>query len=413
MNLLTVILSIFIFAAIYFQVFILITYLENKKVFVKKTDKKDADYFCLPSTTIIVPCYNEEKTVAKTVRSLLDLDYPKDKLSIFIVDDGSTDKTPEAVSQFISNKNIRYFRKENGGKHTALNLGIENARTELIGCLDADSFVSKKSLLAVAEEFLNHEIMAVTPSIKIYEPSTVIQRVQETEYVIGLILRKLLAAINAQYVTPGPFSIYRRLVFEKIGKFKFAHNTEDMEMAMRMQMHRMKIENAFDAEVSTVAPKTFRILLRQRLRWTYGFLRNAIDYKKIFFSKKYGNAGMFSMPAALISIIAGIYFFFYIGQGLVKFLYAKLTYLNAVGFNPSFDFKFDWFFLNTGVVAILVYFSFAIFFTLLMLSIYHVRGRVVFNKSDLYYVLLYGLIAPIWMLRAVSQLVLWRPVQWK
>lgn len=409
----TIILSVFIFVAIYFQVFLLITYLENKKGFSRDLKNKKAELRSAPSVTIIVPCLNEEKTVAKTTQSLLQLDYQKDKLFVFVIDDGSTDKTAEAVKPFLSDPRVKYFYKENGGKHTALNLGIEKAETELVGCLDADSFVSKHSLLAIIDEFANPEIMAVTPAIKIHESKTIIQYIQETEYTLSLILRKLLASINAQYVAPGPFSIYRRSIFNIVGEFKLAHNTEDMEMAMRLQMHRYKIGNAFNAEVYTVAPSTFRSLLRQRTRWTYGFIRNALDYRFMIFRKKYGNIGMFSIPTSFISITAVLYFAFYLTRNSIQFIGEKFTYFTTVGFSTIFEPKLSWFFINTEAVMLLIYFSLMIFMAFLSLSVYHVRGGFLFKKSDLYYVLLYGFIAPLWMIRTISQLVLWRTVKWK
>lgn len=413
MSILTIILSVFIFAAIYFQVFILVTYLENKAAFSRNPKNKKTELEPIPSVTIIVPCFNEEKTVAKTVQSLLELNYRKDKLFVYVVDDGSADKTAEAVKPFLSDSRVKYFYKENGGKHTALNLGIEKAETELVGCLDADSFVSKNALLAAVKEFLEPEVAAVTPAIKVHEPKNIVQYIQETEYTLSLILRKLLASINAQYVAPGPFSIYRRSIFNIVGEFKQAHNTEDMEMAMRLQMHRFKIGNAFDAEVYTVVPSTLRALLRQRLRWTYGFIRNAFDYRFMVFRKKYGNIGMFSIPAAFISIIAVLYFAFYLTRNFIQFIGEKITYLTTVGLNTIFELKLNWFFINTETVTLLIYFSLAIFLIFLSLSVYHVRGGFSFKKGDLYYVLLYGFIAPLWMLRAVTQLILWRPAKWK
>lgn len=415
MDPLTIILAVFIFTALYFQVFLLVTYLENRAGFSRVNFKnKKSNPADLPSATIIVPCWNEEKTVAKTLSSLLSLQYPKDKLFILVVDDGSTDNTAAAVKPFLSDPRVKYFYKENGGKHTALNFGIEFAKTDLVGCLDADSFVSKTALLAIVEEFKNQEVMAVTPAIKVDEPKTIIQRVQETEYTLGLILRKLLASLNAQYVAPGPFSIYRQTIFGTIGNFKSAHNTEDMEMAMRMKMHKMKIGNAFNAEVYTNTPTTLRVLIRQRLRWTYGFIQNAMDYKFMIFRKKYGNIGIFSMPAAFISLITALYIIFYAARGLILFLQEKITYLSIVGLaglSPSL--RFDWFFVNTEMVTLLLYFSIAIFLGFLALSIYHARGGFIFKKSDLYYVFLYGFIAPLWILRTATQLILRRPTRWK
>lgn len=415
MDLFTAIWAVFIFIMLYFQVFLLITFLENKANFPHFNHKNKPLFFDnFPSVTIIVPCWNEESTIAKTLHSLLSLEYPKDKLFISVIDDGSTDNTAKKIKPFLSNKQLQYFYKENGGKYTALNLGIQLAKTDLVGCLDADSFVSKKALLFIIKEFLDPEVMAVTPVIKINNPQTIIQRMQETEYIFNIFLSKLLAILGAQCVTPGPFSIYRRDIFNIIGLFRSAHNTEDMEMAMRMQFNRMKITNAFNAEVYTNSPKTFKALVRQRLRWTYGFSKNIIDYRSMIFKKRYNNVGMLTMPASLISLIALVYMIFYVIHGLIISLQKEIAYLSIMGMpRISSYFQLNWFFINTEMTVLLSYFNMITFLIFLTISIYYVRGRLILKKSDVYYVLLYGLVASVWVLKTVIQFVVRKPTMWK
>ena len=368
----------------------------------------------LPSVTIIVPCWNEEKTLAKTVTSLLDLTYPKEKLSVFIVDDGSTDSTKRVVEEFLTHPQVRYFYKENGGKHTALNEGLLYATTDFVGCLDADSFVSPDALLRIVSLFKDENVMAVTPSIKIYNPRSIIQKIQETEYTISIIFRKILATMNAQYVAPGPFSIYRRSVFAKIGVFKHSHNTEDMEMALRMHAHTMKIENAFMAEVYTVGPKTLQGVLKQRIRWTYGFMRNTLDYRGLLFRKRHGNVGTLSLPAAFISIFGVLYFTAYLLTNFIQFLSDTVIRVGAVGFSTSsWEFKIQWFFINTEMITLVLYTSALLFGVVFLLSIYHVRGRINFSMGDFYFILLYGFIVPLWMGQGVLKLLFRRPARWR
>jgi cellulose synthase/poly-beta-1,6-N-acetylglucosamine synthase-like glycosyltransferase len=166
----------------------------------------------LPTVSIIVPVWNEEKTVLKTIFSLLKLDYPKDKLSVFIVDDGSTDNTWKVVQRFVRNKQVKLLRKENGGKHTALNYALEFIDTDLVGCLDADSFVHPQALKRIVARFLKEkDVMAVTPSVKIFNPKGILGMVQKSEYMFGIFLRRVFAQLDAIYITPGPFSIFYTL----------------------------------------------------------------------------------------------------------------------------------------------------------------------------------------------------------
>lgn len=117
----------------------------------------------------MVPCFNEERTVEATVNSLLSLDYPKEKLSLVLIDDGSTDSTWATLKKFEHHPQIQIFSKENGGKHSALNFALEKIDADLVGCLDADSFVDADALKKIIPYFDDSEVMAVTPSIKVHD----------------------------------------------------------------------------------------------------------------------------------------------------------------------------------------------------------------------------------------------------
>ena len=234
----------FVFLALYFEVFLIISFLEQRPG--KKTPTLPKRY---PSVTIIVPCWNKEKTLGKTVESLLALTYPKEKLAILIVDDGSTDGTLAAAQAFTQNPQVKILSKKNeGSKYAVLNFGLAHSQSELFGCLDADSFVVPDALLEVVKKFESDPaIAAVTPAMKVYHPHTFLELIQATEYMFGIFYRKMFDTIGAISVLPGPFSFYRREVFEVLGYFREAHHTEDMEMAFRLHEHGLKIVNAHTA----------------------------------------------------------------------------------------------------------------------------------------------------------------------
>ncbi len=122
-----------------------------------------------PKVTVAIPAYNEEKTIAATIDSVLALDYPKEKLEIIVVDDGSTDNTLQIIKQY-GGKGVKIFHKENGGKGSALNFALAKANGEFFTCLDADSFVDPDCLKKMLGYFENKQVMAVTPSLKIWNP---------------------------------------------------------------------------------------------------------------------------------------------------------------------------------------------------------------------------------------------------
>ena len=187
---------------------------------------------------------------------------------------------------------VRIIRKENGGKHTALNAGIAATRAEIVGCLDADSFVEPSALREIVACFDNPRVAAATAAMSVHKPKNILQHMQNAEYTFGITLRHAFASVNGLYVTPGPFSFYRRSIVEKLGGFRYGHQTEDMEMALRIQHAGYKIENAPRARVYTKAPDTILELIRQRTRWTSGFLRNILnEYRHLIFSRRHSALG--------------------------------------------------------------------------------------------------------------------------
>ena len=403
-----------LFFTMYFEVFLLVTYFEEKESFteVDAPKRMPGKY---PTVTIIVPAWNEGVTLLGTIESLLALDYPKDRLELFIVDDGSTDDTLAVAQTFNDHPQIRIFSKENGGKYTALNLGIAESESELIGCLDADSFVDPKALNEIIPFFDNPKVMAVTPSVQIHRPDNWLRKMQAAEYMIGEFTRKLFSRIDGLYVTPGPFSIYRRSIFKKIGGFIHAYNTEDMEMALRMQSNRMKIENAHNAVVFTVAPKTPRTLYKQRVRWVTGFLKNAFfNYRHMFFNGKYGNLGMLTMPFAFISIFVALTFTALWMKSLSNTLYVKYLQYSAMGFN--FDLgplHFDWFSMNLEFRRLIIYIMFFTTIFFLLVGARMLTRRWHASRNMLYFILLYGLIAPFWLARSLFNFITTREAKWR
>ena len=401
-----------LFLTIYFEVFLLVTYFEDKEHFAltKAKPRMPGKY---PSATIIIPAWNEGETIRGTVESLLALDYPKDRLKIFIVDDGSSDETLAIARQYDAHPQISVFSKQNGGKYSALNLGITHAKTDLVGCLDADSFVEKSALKEIIPYFDDLFVMAVTPSVQIHKPDNVLRRMQSTEYMIGEFTRKVFSRLNALYVTPGPFSIYRRSVFAKIGGFVHGFSTEDMEMAMRMQNNHMKIENAHTAFVFTIPPKTVRSLYKQRVRWVTGFLKNAIfSYPHMFLSRKHGNLGMLTLPFAFISIFIALFFVALYAKSL--FAYAHGLYLKYAALGLHFGMPtLDWFSINFEFQRLLIYLLFFTTIFFILMGVRMVKNSIVISRDLFYFLACYGFIAPLWLARSVYNLVTAKEAGWR
>lgn len=411
-NLFEVIFYVLTFLAVYVQVFFLVTFLENRKKIITRKGEIKLDSY--PGVTIIVPCWNEENTVEKTVLSLMDLNYPKEKLQIFLIDDGSTDNTYNQLLKFEKYPNIKVFTKANGGKHTALNLGLENLETPYIGCLDADSVADKESLIRLMSYFQNDKnLMAIAPSIIVTNAKTILQQAQKAEYYMAVYIKKMLGFLGAIHVTPGPLTIFKREVFDNLGNYNHAHNTEDMEIAYRMQKNHYKIDQCNDAYVYTNTPATVLKLYKQRLRWIYGFINNTIDYKDVLMKRKYGNFALFTVPSGIVSIFAASYLFFRAVYYLGSSIYSRLLEYRTIGFDFNSNFNFDPFFINTQsfIFVTVVLYSLVIFSMILGSRI--ARDKWSFSLDMLYFFFIYSIIAPFWLLRAVFNTIISKKPSWR
>lgn len=405
---------VFLFLSLNFEVFLLITYFENRIEIAEEAGLIARGLKKYPSVTIIVPCWNEENTVSKTIYSLLSLDYPRNKLKIMIVDDGSTDKTWERIQKFKNNPQIEVYTKPNGGKYTALNFGISKLSSDLVGCLDADSYVHKDALKHIIMQFENKEIMAVAPSVKLWQPRGPLQLLQKVEYGFGIFTRKMFHYMQAVYITPGPFSIFRANVFKELGGYRHAHNTEDIEIALRMQKNGYKIAHAHNAMVYTVPPNTLRKLLKQRVRWSYGFIKNAEDYRDMFFKRKYGNLGVFILPMAAISVISIISVTSLAVISVIRSAINKYLEIQTIGWSPRWiSFDFDWFYINTELIAIIGLVTTLGTLTMILISKKMSEGKIVLGLDLIFFMTLYMFIAPLWIGKAAYNAIFGVKASWR
>ena len=286
----------------------------------------------LPSVSLIVPAYNEERTVSKTLRHLQGLDYPKEKLEIIVVDDGSTDKTFEVASRF---GRITVLKKANGGKASALNFGLKLAKGEIVACVDSDSRPKSDALLKMLPFFSEPDVAAVTSSIFVSGAKNLIERLQKIEYIMIVWARKLLEYLDGVYCTPGPLSLYRADILRKVGGFDEKNLTEDIEIAWRLMHHGYKIRMALGAEVLTAPQETFGKWWKQRLRWNIGGLQTTFKYAGDVF--KSGSLGVFVLPFFSLSYALSLSGFFLFGYLVFSWLFNVLFFaasLLSMDMNP-------------------------------------------------------------------------------
>lgn len=331
------------FLSTYFIVLLLLSVLTNRRRL--SEINKPLKHF--PFVTVIIPAFNEEKTIASTISSLKNVNYPSNKIEYIFVNDGSKDNTSSVVQVNIKDDSRFKFidRKINHGKAYSLNEGIAKAHGEFVACMDADSIVESEIFRKALPYFSSEDIGAVTVSVEVLHPKSLIDKIIAVEYHIGLSLfLKIFSFFNCIFVTPGPFSIYRRSLLSQIGGFDINNITEDHEIAFRIHKSRFKIVNCFDAKVCTILPGTFKGLYRQRRRWYAGAIQSLFQHKDVIFNKRLGVFGFFT-PYNYILVSLGMFLFYlasFLGirnlfQSILNYKYASFSLFRLIS-SVEFDF---------------------------------------------------------------------------
>ncbi len=280
-----------------------------------------------PLVSFIIPAWNEEVGIVDTIKSVLKSNYKK--FEIIIVNDGSTDRTGLRVKRFIDSYqgdvSIRYFKKENGGKSSALNLGIKRAKGEVIITSDADCVLDPEAIANLAKYFSNQKVIAVAGNVRVGNHQKVIGAIQKLEYLYGFYFKRSDSILNSVYIVGGAAAAYRKEIFKKIGYFDQEIITEDIEYSTRILNFGYKICYAADAIFYTEAPSDIKSLIKQRLRWKYGRLKTFFKYRSLFFRIKGQHSKFLSFLILPVALFAEMLLFFEVILLPLFFVYTFLS----------------------------------------------------------------------------------------
>jgi|SRR3989344_239399 len=291
----------YMFISIYMSLFFILIYWRNRNELfdIPKLEK-------IYSLSIVVPCYNEEKEIGRTIKALLASDY-QGLEKIYVVDDCSKDNSYKVIQEYArSNSKVIALQtpKNTGCAAGAKNYGAGFVETELIGFTDSDSFPESTAISRIVGFFKDEKVAAVLGSNLVKNKNTFFEKLQAIEYAIISWTRKLLNYVDCIYVTPGPLTIYRKSIFDKVGKFDQKNLTEDIEFTWRLAYHGYKREMCPAAVTYTVVPSSLKQWFKQRQRWNIGGLQTIKKYKAFVLRK--GMLGKFIIPYFVISLFLGL-----------------------------------------------------------------------------------------------------------
>jgi cellulose synthase/poly-beta-1,6-N-acetylglucosamine synthase-like glycosyltransferase len=249
-----------------------------------------------PTVSVLIPCFNEEKVIAASVRRILASAWPN--LEVMVLDDGSSDDTAKVVAEaFAGEPRVRLRRFENGGKARALNRGLAEAKGEIIVALDADTLFPPDTIPALVRWFADPRVGAVAGNAIVGNRRNLITRWQALEYVTAQNLeRRALAALGAVTVVPGAVGAWRRAALEELGGYPSDTLAEDQDLTLAVQRAGWTVEFDPEARAYTEAPETVAGLLKQRFRWSFGTLQCLWKHRAGLFNPKRPVLGFVALP---------------------------------------------------------------------------------------------------------------------
>jgi len=254
-----------------------------------------------PRIAVLIPAYNEEKVIVRTIRSVLNSDY--ENLHVIVIDDGSSDRTYEvaraAYAREIAAGRVQVLTKPNGGKAAALNYALEQMDEEFYVGIDADTVIAMDAISKLIPHFEDPAVGAVAGNAKVGNRVNLWTRWQALEYITSQNFeRRALDLFNVVTVVPGAIGAWRTAGVKVAGCYPLNTVAEDADLTMNLLEHRYKVVYEDRALAFTEAPIDARGLMRQRFRWSFGILQSVWKHRLAFVRNK--AMGLFALPNILI-----------------------------------------------------------------------------------------------------------------
>ena len=254
-----------------------------------------------PAVAVLIPAYNEEKVIIRTILSVLHSTYPN--IHVVVIDDGSLDRTYEVAREHfaaeIERGRVTVLRQENGGKARALNYGLQSVSEEIFLGIDADTLIANDAIAYLVPHFQDARVAAMAGNAKVGNRVNLWTRWQALEYITSQNFdRRALNTFSAVCVVPGAIGAWRTEAVRAAGGYKTDTVAEDADLTMALLQNGYKVEYEDRALAYTEAPTTANGLMRQRFRWSFGILQAVWKHRSAFARK--GALGFIAMPNIVI-----------------------------------------------------------------------------------------------------------------
>jgi cellulose synthase/poly-beta-1,6-N-acetylglucosamine synthase-like glycosyltransferase/peptidoglycan/xylan/chitin deacetylase (PgdA/CDA1 family)/spore germination protein YaaH len=254
-----------------------------------------------PRVAVLIPAYNEEKVIVRTIRSVLMSNYKN--IRIIVIDDGSKDKTfqiaSETYAKEIAAGRVTVLTKPNGGKADALNFALNQTDEEIYVGIDADGVIAHDAISRLVCHFANPHIGAVAGNAKVGNRVNLWTRWQALEYITSQNFeRRALDLFDVVMVVPGAIGAWRTAAVKAGGGYHPDTVAEDADLTMNLLEQGYAVIYEDQALAFTEAPVNANGLARQRFRWSFGILQAIFKHRGAIANRR--AMGLFALPNILI-----------------------------------------------------------------------------------------------------------------
>jgi cellulose synthase/poly-beta-1,6-N-acetylglucosamine synthase-like glycosyltransferase/peptidoglycan/xylan/chitin deacetylase (PgdA/CDA1 family)/spore germination protein YaaH len=254
-----------------------------------------------PRVAVLIPAYNEETVIVRTIRSVLNSDYKN--LHVIVIDDGSSDRTAEAAREAyaaeIAAGHLQVLTKPNGGKAAALNFALDRLKEEIYVGIDADTVIAADAISKLIPHFEDPRIGAMAGNAKVGNRVNLWTRWQALEYITSQNFdRRALALFHIVTVVPGAIGAWRTAPVKAAGGYPINTVAEDADLTMNLLEQGLRVDYEDRSLAFTEAPIDMKGLMRQRFRWSFGILQAVWKHRGAFIRNK--AMGIFALPNILI-----------------------------------------------------------------------------------------------------------------
>lgn len=290
----------------------------------------------LPTVSIVVPARNEEKVIGNCLDSLSSIDYPKGKLEIVVLIDGSEDKTEEIAKKYKGVKVIVSDPKSCKGE--AINSVLDLLKGEIIGIYDADCIIEKDCIKNAVKHFSNKKTIAVCGSLKSYnKDQNLITKALSIETCLSSFIEHLFQKNGSRPLFMGKNSFIRKEVLKNIGGFDTVSLLEDADLTFKLRKYKYRVVFEPTAVTWHEEPSSVKSFMKQRLRWARGIIILKKKYKstKDFINLGFHGVYFYSTPMTLF-LITLFFIFMYFNIHFIFFIpFLALILLNVYIFIKS------------------------------------------------------------------------------